>query len=320
MSGAIAGTAILKSSVPTKKLKIITLTVNNSCNLNCPHCYLQYERENYTIKEPTINAVFQSDFEHLAIVGKEPFLNENSVSLIEGIIERCYLNKKTVSVITNGIGLKKLKLDTAKFLDYIDISFDGGPRTYQQYRKGSFEKIIEIISLLKEKTSIKINALHTLSTGNIDNIEDMINIKKYANFDIIMFSPFLETLHFGKNSVTLVSLKEIMKKLSNSPNFIMTKEVILLIDIYHLLQESISFRDIKNAISEYKLESRVILFEKDPLNYGIIRVTYDDYVLTPYESINPKSYKHSKFNASNQNLNKVFFEMCNNNLLNSHDN
>lgn len=311
MAGAIAGTAILKNLSPSNRLRTITLTINNSCNLTCPHCYLQYEKKSFLVEEPTISSIFNSDFEHLAIVGKEPFVNKASIALLENLVEQCYLKNKTVSVITNGVGLRNLDTSVANYLDYIDVSFDGGKDTYHLYRKGSFDKVIDSIHRIQSSSNVTFNALHTLSTGTINNIDDMMSVKRYADFKIIMFSPYLNTLHDGKNNVSIVQLEEILKKLSQSISFMEAKESLLLVDTYHTEQEGVSNETLKELISFYSLNSKIKLIEKDPLNYGIIRVTYDDYVLTPYESIHPKNYNQSPYLASTANLNQVFEVMQN---------
>jgi len=306
MAGAIAGTAILNDLSLSNKLKTVTLTINNTCNLSCPHCYLQYDKKNFLLKDETIEAVFKSDFEHLAIVGKEPLVNKNSISLLEQLINRCNASGITSSIITNGIGLINLEPKIAAKLSYIDVSFDGGPETYSKYRKGSFDKIIKSINYHKSNSNIIFNALHTISSNTIKNIDDMVKIKDFSNFDKIMFSPYLSTMNFGANTVSIVSMNEIFNVLSKSKLFNETSNAFLLLDTYHLQQQGISEQNIKNKIVKYNLEDKIILIEKDPLDYGIIRVTFDDYILTPYESIHPKYYHKAQLLASENNLNKAF--------------
>ena len=309
MGGAIAGTAILKSLSPSRELKTITVTINNSCNLTCPHCYLQYDKKNFLIGDSTLNSIFNSDFEHLAIVGKEPLVNKSSISLLEKLVEQCYLKKKTTSIITNGIGLANLNISIANYLDYIDVSFDGGKESYHQYRKGSFDKIIDSIRLIQSNSNVKFNALHTLSSGTIEQIDDMVKVGQFADFKIIMFSPYLNTIHYGVNGVSIIQLDEILKRLSISNAFQDSKETLLLLDTYHIKQEGSSAEEIDRLISFYQFNSKIVLIDKDPLNYGIIRITYDDFVLTPYESIHPKNYGQSHYFASQENLNNVFATM-----------
>ena len=82
-------------------------------------------------------------------------------------------------------------------------------------------------------------------------------------------------------------------------------------DTYHTEQEGVSIETLNELISFYHLNSKIKLIEKDPINYGIIRVTYDAYVLTPYDSIHPKNYNKSPYLASGVNLNQVFEVMQN---------
>ena len=62
MAGAIAGTAILKASNLSDKLHTITMTINNECNMNCPHCYLHCENDKSLISQETINSIFKAKF------------------------------------------------------------------------------------------------------------------------------------------------------------------------------------------------------------------------------------------------------------------
>ena len=80
MAGAIAGTALVNYAPHTsKQLSTITLTVNNLCNLQCPHCYLQYDgEENKYIGSEVLEHLYKADFKHLVIVGKEPFVNKKN--------------------------------------------------------------------------------------------------------------------------------------------------------------------------------------------------------------------------------------------------
>ncbi|MCF8239760.1 MAG: radical SAM protein [Melioribacteraceae bacterium] len=319
MSGAIAGTAILKNSRLSDELNTITLTINNNCNLSCPHCYLQYNKKNFLLAEPTIDSVFKSDFKHLAIVGKEPLLNRESIKLVHDLINRCKKMGKSISLITNGTGLEKLNPISIGEIDYIDVSFDGGPKTYEMNRKGTFDRIIDSINNIQEKSRTIFNALHTIHSANINNIDDMLEIRNYADFDIIMFSPYLKTHNDGTNEIESVKLEDILKKLSSSYSFNNTNSAYLLIDTYHLAQESITESVIEELISKYSLESKVKLFAKDALLYGIIRVTFDDLVLTPEESLHPIYYFDSFRYASNHDLNQIFSELKEKSYKNKYD-
>lgn len=320
MSGAIAGTAILKNINPSDELKTITLTINNSCNLSCPHCYLQYNKKNILLSEQTINSIFKSDFKHLAIVGKEPLVNYESTQLVQSLIKKCKKMGKSISLITNGTGLENYGELLLDGVDYVDVSFDGGPQTYDINRKGKFHKIVKAINVLQEKSKIVFNALHTIHSDNLENIDDMLELKHYADFSIIMFSPYLRTYNDGTNNVSSINLEGILKKLSTSSSFRKTTNAYLLIDTYHLQQNAISKELVEHLISQYSLESKIKLFAKDALLYGIIRVTFDDLVLTPEESLHPLNYVDTLRQASTLDLNKTFVELKETFYKNKYDN
>ena len=311
MGGAIAGTAILKNLTPSKSLKTITLTLNNSCNFSCPHCYLQYNKRSFLIKEKTLNSVFNSEFNHLTIVGKEPLVSNSSISLLEKIVNKCIFNDKSVSIVTNGSGLNNLPTNIINQLAYIDVSFDGGSDSYNQFRRGSFKEIIAAINRIQNQHNVIFNALHTITSENINHIDDMVSIRELAKFQTIMFSSFLTTKHYGFNNVSTISLVDLLLKLASSNSFMNSVEALLLIDIYHVQQDNIPMRTLKELIIKNNLQSKVALIEDDPIKHGIVRVTYDDYVLNPNESLHPRIYKDSKYLASKVNINSAFEELYN---------
>jgi len=311
MGGAIAGTAILKNLTPSRSLKTITLTLNNSCNFSCPHCYLQYNKRSFLIKKKTLDSVFNSEFNHLAIVGKEPLVSNSSISLLEKIVEKCIINDKTVSIVTNGSGLNYLPTNIINQLAYIDVSFDGGIDSYNKFRRGSFMEIIAAINMIQNQYDVTFNALHTITSENINHIDDMVSIRELARFQTIMLSSFLATEHYGVNNVSTISLVDLLLKLASSNSFMNSVEALLLLDIYHVQQDNVPIRTIKELIIKNKLQSKVALIEDDPIKHGIVRVTYDDYVLNPNESLHPRVYKDSKYLASKVNINSAFEELYN---------
>jgi sulfatase maturation enzyme AslB (radical SAM superfamily) len=310
MAGVMAGTAILKGMETTGKLKTITLTLNNTCNLNCPHCYLQYNSKDLFLSDQTLASVYAADFEHLAIVGKEPLVNQRSIDLLDSIVNRVTASGKTVSIITNGVGLDKVSVQTAGKADYIDISFDGGPATYRDYRNVPFEKITGAIQRLQQRSSVTINALHTLSDRNIGNIDDMMRITEHASFGTIMFSAYMDTANDGNNYVASVSMEEIVNALASSALFMQHQGALFALDINHLKQSGTDTIQLRRHITDTGLQNKILLIEKDPLLFGIIRVTYDDLVLTPYESVNTSFYHDQPLRASGNDLNILFNRMA----------
>lgn len=321
MAGAIAGTALVNYSPElTDRLSTVTLTVNNLCNLNCPHCYLQYDGdEGKYISEKVLDCLYQAEFKHLVIVGKEPFVNDISINSIYNLCTRIKRNGTTIGVITNGLNLNKVSLDLINHFDYIDVSFDGGKESYEKYRRGYYQRIINHIkSLQKESPGTTFNALHVLNNYTIHNIDDMISVKEFADFKNIMFSPYLETNNDGKNYVDKVKINNILSALARNKRFMHTKNAFLLLDVYHLLGDFDSpgyysqfdlppnLNEIKDLVKVMNLKDKVKFIEKDPLKHGFLRLTYDGFILSPYDSLNPSEYKINGQTIDSISINEFF--------------
>lgn len=312
MTGAMAGTAMLYASKETKQLHTVTLTINNTCNLKCPHCYLQYESITEKLSGESAKKILNSDFKHLAIVGKEPTLNPELVEVLA--VENSKLGRKT-SIITNGINLHNLSKQTLRSLDYIDISFDGGPETYSKVRAGDFNHVLSNIIGARQQGARSINALHTLYAENIGNIEDMVKVGGLFEFDNIVFSPYIR-YNLENAKATRVSLAGVvLPALAGNDKFMAAEPAKLLVSRLDLQSDSLEhFLDEVNRLG---LKDKVHYFE-NPLNNGVIRVSYDGLVLTPNDSVDTLSYRIKGYPISDpkfKNLNEVFYQLLKDNDL-----
>jgi MoaA/NifB/PqqE/SkfB family radical SAM enzyme len=314
MAGAIAGTALVSYSPNvTNKLSTITLTINNLCNLTCPHCYLQYkEMGSVYISNTTIKALHETDFKHLVVVGKEPFVNNESARILTEIAIEVKRRSKSIGVITNGLGLGRLNSKLAEALSYIDISFDGGAGTYDQYRKGNFTALIENIQDVEQKyPGIQLNALHVVNDRTVEHLDDMVRVNRFARFQKMMFSPYIETKNEGKNGVSKLNIKGMLLSFARNEEFLKASNAFVLLDVYHLLgdlnddersysefEELSNINEVRSFIRTIGLGSKVRLIEKDPLFHGFVRVTYDGYLLSPYDSLHTKNYHKSSSKIS----------------------
>jgi hypothetical protein len=122
-----------------------------------------------------------------------------------------------------------------------------------------------------------------------------------------MFSPYIETLNDGKNTVNKLAIETILKALANNKRFIETDKAFLLLDIYHLFGDNrADWELLKILIKNLHLSKKVKLIEKDPIEHGFIRLTYEGMILTPYESLHPLKYKNSQLNIKDAKLNEAF--------------
>lgn len=305
MAGAMAGTAILNTQL-TNSLHTVTLTINNDCNLSCPHCYLQYKGEERRISDRLMSFVCREDYKHLAIVGKEPLFNSDSLGICERVAELAVANSKTISLITNGLNLSLVTPALLGRLSYIDLSLDGGPETYSQYRKGSLSKIISGLDHLRRKGFEDVNALHVLSTNTIHNLNDMMRVRELFDFRRIMFSPYVPTLNFGSNDVGVLDAKTLFAELSASDAFMREPNALLLIGEDYILNGAVGDApDTADLVRKHGLTNKVFYVGDDPLLHGIIRVTFDGYVLTPYQSLHTLDYRRVGLDLSGLHLESV---------------
>lgn len=305
MAGAIAGTAILKTGGKHDTLNTVSLTINNSCNLHCGHCYLQYKSDNNLISDEVVKLVLKNEFSHLAIVGKEPLVNKASIEMLCFIVEKCEEKGISVSFITNGVNLSNLPIEIIPSLNYIDVSFDGGIGSYNNYRKGDIVEIFDGIDYCLRHGLKEVNALHTICDQTIGVVSECVRLKEYIPFKTILFTPYLTTKNYGENKVSTIPLLEIIKEMDDNDIFNNTDEALLLIDNYHIEQDGLSIDYLEKTIAEVSNKKKYLVYKDDPVFYGIIRITYDGYILSPRQSLNTRLYQEAPKINIHTNLNEL---------------
>jgi len=290
MAGAIAGTTILRLRTGEDRLRVVAATVNNVCNLRCPHCYLQYAGPSGIMSDDVAQVLMDATYDHLAVVGKEPLLDHASVALCESLVTRALSTGKSASIITNGFGLSKLSCEASKALAYVDVSFDGGPQTYGSYRLGAYAKLTRSVEAITRAGIRELNALHVLNNVTVHSIDDMMRVTEIAPFRYVMFSPYLVTRNFGENSVSEVPLTRILSGLARSEAFRSTASAVLVVDSLHLTRDGSTAGSFLRDVAAAGLADQVRVIDRDPLEYGVIRITYDGWLLAPHDSIHPTDY------------------------------
>lgn len=309
MAGAIAGTAILYApKEKTNSLHTVTLTINNVCDGTCPHCYLQYDGREGTISKEHAEKILEADFKHLAIVGKEPCLNSELVRYFA--MENSRKGRKT-SIVTNGMNLHSLSKDTLERLDYIDVSFDGGPNTYAGRRGRDFKEVITNLEQAFKGTNLtNFNALHTLYSENLGNLDDMVKLQELFPFGNIAFSLYKVPYNHGSVHVTRASLlEEVVPALAKSSSFRNSPKTRLLISSLDLTTGNP--RKFFDEIEWHGLTNK-LHYVRNPLHHGFIRVTYDGKVLTPNDAIHPILYNVKGYSLKDHgfnSLNEIFAKL-----------
>jgi MoaA/NifB/PqqE/SkfB family radical SAM enzyme len=304
MAGAMAGSAILAASDRSSALSIVTLTVNNSCNLACPHCYLQYSGPGGLASASVIDAVLASSCAGISIVGKEPLANRASVALVREIVERADEAGKWVSLITNGLNASLLPLDLAAKFAWIDVSLDGGAATYERYRRGSWEKLARSLAMLRHDAGVDLRLLQTLSQETVTAVDEMIDVGVAAQATMTIFSPFQPTRSTGTQSARAIDPDAYLSALEphrNSPHdFRVTMDALYA----HQFAETKAVERGVNLFAD-----RFVYVSDDPIDRGLIRVTYDGLALSPFASVNTADYGRAGIRVGSLGLDAVFRQL-----------
>ncbi|MBN1526020.1 MAG: radical SAM protein [Candidatus Omnitrophica bacterium] len=172
-----AGPAALEDMTPKEyasETRVIRATVHltNRCNLKCPYCGLE-SRANLKKPDPSleeakkvITAFAKHGVRRLDFTGGEIFLNKD----LYDVLEFASAQNVSIGLITNATlideeAAKKL----AKYrIHSIKISLDGLRETNDLTRgKGSFDKVVKAIGLIKKHTDIPVKIMFTLTRNNV---------------------------------------------------------------------------------------------------------------------------------------------------------
>jgi len=301
MSGAMSGSAILAAHARQSTLSIVALTINNTCNLACPHCYLQYDGPRGLVSDEVLACVLESNCEGICIVGMEPLANRAAARRVDEIVERAGSRGKWVSIITNGLNAALLPADTAKRLAWIDVSLDGGPRTYEQYRNGSWTKLLRALAELRERTPIELRLLQTLSWETASAIDDMLDASALLQARFTVFSPFQITRGTRVQTATEIDPVSYVNALApyrHNPDIFVTMDATY--GGHHT--------DTPEAVARGRelFGGRFLYVDTDPIDRGLMRVTYDGIATTPFGAINTRDYATVGMPVQRERLDAIF--------------
>jgi MoaA/NifB/PqqE/SkfB family radical SAM enzyme len=230
--------------------------------------------------------ILAADFARICIVGKEPLANGRSIETVRRIVERASRNGKTTSLVTNGLNGHMLPTSVLERLAWIDVSLDGGPTTYEAYRGGSWEKLRRSVTSMRARGLRDLRVLQTLSVQTVDSVADMLEAGFGLGASLVVFSPFQPTRAQGKQAAVAISPTKIVKALEP---FADDDRIYVSFDAGYACR----FEDAERATSLATdlFGDRFTYVDSDPVDRGIVRVTYDGLVLTPFEAVNTDDYR-----------------------------
>jgi len=284
-----------------RDLDIVQVTINNVCNLECPHCYLNVAGTGI-ISTETISKIFEEPPAKIAIVGMEALHDRVSISAMKEIVRRGREHQTFTSMVTNGLGLKFLGGSPREELpDLIDISLDGGPKYYSHFRgkgKDLFPKIVASARVIgAEHPDLPMNVLNTLFTENAkpEIIADMIvGGRAVSPEGAIFFSPYIPPhIEAGQRSASahFIGLEHMFEALRVTPAFMEEPRAYFFAGPYNAATFGLSVEGLLSLIRSYGLEAKSRIDTGVPHLNGGLRVLYDGYAIRPDYSIHTALYK-----------------------------
>lgn len=171
---------------------IVKWAITDRCNLRCKHCF-RSEVSNSTSKEDAeffIEDMANHKVACVALTGGEPLMSPDFWNIVELLYEK----KIHTEIATNGMLLDLENIIRLKNfnINSFQISLEGNTPESNDYIRGSgnFQKVISVISLLKENGA-NVTVAVTLNHRNCRLISSFIELKNKYKFERLRFELFI---------------------------------------------------------------------------------------------------------------------------------
>ncbi len=190
-------------------MRRVSLNITNKCNLGCFHCFNKNNNlcNNELNKYDLFNLIDQMkeiNCDYLAIGGGEPLMRDDLLEILSyakkqsinpSIVTNCLLVTKDIAKLFNQLKLRKIK-----------VSIDGVGKVYEQIRDGSsFDELVKKIKILRKHFTGHIQASITLSTANLNDYKNIIELADNLNLDSVRIAPIMPLGRALKNTDLLLS-------------------------------------------------------------------------------------------------------------------
>mgnify|MGYP000000612070 FL=1 len=153
--------------------------INDDCNLNCKHCRVlnkNTQEKELTLEQAKslLSQLYYCGTSKLNLSGGEPFLRKDLFEILD------YTTKFDDIVITTNCTLINDKI-AQKLAQYpnvrLSISIDGMEEIHDKFRgrKGTFQKIINTLPILKEN-GVKFSIRYTLTKDTIKDAKEVLKL------------------------------------------------------------------------------------------------------------------------------------------------
>ena len=176
--------------------------ITDICNFRCRHCYQdkftpESELDIEGLKEVSDRIIEVARKQEKKIIvnitGGEPFLKKEIFELLSYL--DCQKEIFHLAIITNGSLINRgiiRRLKIIKKLRQIKISLDGADATSNDSLrgKGSFDKAMQAIGLLKEDSALEIIIMLTVMKSNLNQVRGVFNLCQKLELDGLIIERF----------------------------------------------------------------------------------------------------------------------------------
>ena len=198
--------------------------ITNLCNLRCVHCYQDDFLKKSDLDWPALKRICENlltplrDWGQTACIhltGGEPLLKPEIFPLLNDLDQQSIVEE--IGIITNGLLIDRAvisRLSDFSKLKKIKISLDGGDSdTNDSIRsKGTFDKVIRNLSLIKREKRFEIFVMCTLMKKNFRNLPSLFKLCQDLDIEGLIIERFIP-LGRGKGNFSEVLGQEEWKEM-----------------------------------------------------------------------------------------------------------
>ena len=210
-----------------KGLFFIQWHITNFCNLRCKHCYQDDFSKTNDLDWPGLKKVSKNIFSSLRdwnqtaclhLTGGEPLLKPELFPLFKDLDQQPVVEE--LGLITNGLLMDRYlieRLSEFPKLKKIKVSLEGVDReTNDSIRqKGTFEKVIQNLSLIKKGKRFEIFLMFTVMKKNFKGLPSLFKLCQDLGVDGLIIERFIP-LGKGKTIMNEVLSREEWKEMIGS--------------------------------------------------------------------------------------------------------
>ena len=217
----------------------IALVVNNECNLNCRHCYLQIPDFAGIRLEPDdwakiVDTAVASGVDQLLVVGKEALVGSTGPKVLVKLAEsRAKHPNLRTGLITNGHFLHKhWDLLQSGSLSHLDLSMDGDEEDHDAIRgSGSFAAVRDNLKTAADLLGERLFVTMTVQKRNLARLDKALVAFAELGVRSVAFAPY-KAMPYTDQSLNLpdADLRDFFSRLKSLGELPLPHEMLVQVD------------------------------------------------------------------------------------------